>query len=129
MAATPSKKIIIACAAIVILAIAAWVYFSLNPADSHLFPRCMFLQLTGLKCPGCGSQRAVHALLHGDIATAWRMNALLILATPVIILLLVAQLFRTANNRFYRRLNSFPVAVGLFIVIIAWWILRNLFNW
>lgn len=46
------------------------VYFFFDPAGSRLFPRCPFLSLTGLRCPGCGSQRALHSLLHGEIARA-----------------------------------------------------------
>ena len=29
-------------------------YSSFSPEDSTWFPKCIFLQLTGLKCPGCG---------------------------------------------------------------------------
>lgn len=44
---------------------------------------CPFHAITGLRCPGCGSQRALHALLHGDLSTTFKMNALWILAIPV----------------------------------------------
>ncbi|PYV86056.1 MAG: hypothetical protein DMG90_22080 [Acidobacteria bacterium] len=35
-----------------------------NPASSGIFPPCPFLWLTGFYCPGCGSLRALHQLLH-----------------------------------------------------------------
>ena len=47
------------------LVVFGFIYFALDPSRSDLFPRCVFLSLTGYKCPGCGSQRAIHALLHG----------------------------------------------------------------
>jgi len=36
-------------------------------------------------CPGCGSQRAVSALLHGDIRGAFGYNALAMLASPFLL--------------------------------------------
>jgi hypothetical protein len=56
-------------------------------ADS-LLPSCPFHVLTGLYCPGCGTTRALHALLHGDPWLAWRMNALAMLALPCLPVLL-----------------------------------------
>src|SRR5688572_26415576 len=43
------------------------LYFYVNPSTSVLFPRCLFFSITSLHCPGCGSQRAIHELLHGNI--------------------------------------------------------------
>jgi hypothetical protein len=56
---------------------AATVLYRFNPVTSGLYPVCHFHQLTGLNCPGCGMTRAIYALLHGEVATAWRDNALL----------------------------------------------------
>lgn len=53
-----------------------------DPATSTLFPPCPFRYVTGLYCPGCGSLRAVHQLLHGDLHTAWAMNPLTVLLFP-----------------------------------------------
>lgn len=41
-------------------------------------PRCVFHELTGLHCPGCGATRAVHALAHGQVLRALSCNALLV---------------------------------------------------
>src|SRR5690349_6936182 len=40
------------------------------------WPVCTFRQLTGLPCITCGATRASLALLHGDLAAAWRLNPL-----------------------------------------------------
>ena len=54
----------------VALAVMAVVYFVFDPTTTRLFPKCAFYALTGFKCPGCGSQRAIHALLHADVLAA-----------------------------------------------------------
>jgi hypothetical protein len=66
---------------IIALVIAALVFF-FNPATHSFYPICQFHRLTGLNCPGCGMTRALYALLHGDLLTALRDNALLVLAIP-----------------------------------------------
>ncbi|PJJ83838.1 DUF2752 domain-containing protein [Mucilaginibacter auburnensis] len=38
----------------------------------HLFP-CPFKYLTGLDCPGCGFQRAVLALLQGNVSHSFQI--------------------------------------------------------
>jgi len=57
-----------------------------NAADS-LLPPCPLYALTGLFCPGCGSTRCLHALVHADVVQALAMNPLLVLALPPVILL------------------------------------------
>lgn len=61
----------------------AVLYFRLNPAH-YPFPRCPVHWLTGLHCPGCGTQRALHALLHGHVVQAIGFNLLAALAAPVV---------------------------------------------
>ena len=105
------------------------VYYALDPSASGLFPRCVFLSMTGYKCPGCGSQRAIHALLHGDVIEAFKYNALLLVAVPWIILCLYDESRRVRNPRLYARLNA-PLLIWLFLaMVLIWWLLRNIFNW
>ena len=103
------------------------LYAIVDPATAP-FPRCPFLMLTGLKCPGCGSQRAVHALLHADFATAWGYNALLVVSLPVVALMVYSQFERRKRPRLYNRLNSQAVIITALVVIIIWWIARNIWN-
>lgn len=55
-----------------------------DPATSGVFPPCPVRYLTGFYCPGCGSLRAMHALLHGDLLTALAMNPLMMITLPVV---------------------------------------------
>ena len=110
------------------LVIAAVIYYVYDPATTP-FPRCPFLVLTGWECPGCGSQRAIHSLLHLDFAAAWRYNAMLVLSIPYVVLLVVAEwLGRRRQSRLYRVLNSEVLIWSYFVLVVAWWILRNVIN-
>lgn len=60
------------------------VLYYFNPVECRWLPPCLFHKLTGLYCPGCGSTRAVHALLHGDVATAARFNILAVCGLPAL---------------------------------------------
>lgn len=110
------------------LVVAAVIYYVYDPATTP-FPRCPFLVLTGWECPGCGSQRAIHSLLHLDFAAAWRYNAMLVLSIPYVVLLVVAEwLGRRRQSRLYRVLNSEVLIWSYFVLVVAWWILRNVIN-
>lgn len=43
---------------------------------TELLPQCPIHAVTGLLCPGCGTQRAARAALAGDWSTAWNLNHL-----------------------------------------------------
>ena len=53
-----------------------FLYFN-NPQDLSGFPRCPFYALTGYKCPGCGTLRAIHAALHLRFSDALKLNPIL----------------------------------------------------
>ncbi len=57
--------------------------FFFDPAQYGFYPQCILHRTTGVLCPGCGSLRAVHHLLHGEILAAVRFNALLVVLMPV----------------------------------------------
>ena len=65
-------------------AAAALVLFCFEPGRVPIYPRCVFHQVTGMDCPGCGSLRALHELLHGHLWTALQLNALAILSLPLL---------------------------------------------
>lgn len=105
------------------------VYSRFSPEESGWFPKCIFLQLTGLKCPGCGSQRVIHSLLHLDVRKAFEANAFLVLSLPYIAALLTSVALKDRHPRFYIALNSVPVIIAICVLVIAWWIVRNILGW
>lgn len=70
---------------IFLLAVAGWVYYTHNPATASFFPRCPTQSLFGFFCAGCGSQRALHQLLHGHWAAAADLNLLAVIYLPLIV--------------------------------------------
>ena len=108
------------------LAVAALVVAGvLNMLDpfsaSTVLPPCLFHALTHLYCPGCGTTRALHALLHGNLALAMQMNPLTVIALPLIPLML----WNSVNpNRTW--MASVSDARLWLPVVIAFAVLRNL---
>ena len=111
---------------LVALAAIVAVYALFDPAETWWMPRCPVHALTGWDCPGCGSQRAIHSLLRGDVAAAFGFNAFLILISPYLVALAVAELNRHRWARAYRRLTSSPVIYTLLALIVLWSVARNL---
>lgn len=107
-------------------AIAAMLYFAFDPAESRLAPKCMFYMLTGWECPGCGSQRMLHALLHGDIGDAWKANPVVLCMLPWLGVMAVAAARRLRAPRFYAAVNSLPAIIITSSVLLAWGVFRNL---
>ncbi len=48
---------------------------------------CLFYNLTGHPCLGCGMTRAVASALHGDFMAAYRFNPRIVVAGPLLMLL------------------------------------------
>lgn len=62
-----------------LLALACGVLvFTGDPSRSSWLPECPFYKTTGWLCYGCGSTRALHALLHGHCADSLKYNILLV---------------------------------------------------
>ena len=92
-------------------------------------PPCPFHYLTGLHCPGCGSTRALLALLHGDIARAFRMNSLLVVALPLLGGWAAARVAKTLRGD--PRPVALPQCSALvaLVVLLLYFLLRNLPWW
>ena len=49
-------------------------------------PKCPTKLLFNIDCPGCGFQRAIHAIIHGEFKRAFSLNPFLFLAAPYAII-------------------------------------------
>ena len=117
------KLLTVVAVGIVAVAIAI-AYASVEPSSGY-YPRCAFKMLTGLSCPGCGSQRAIHALLQGDFRAAIGFNALFIAEIPLLLLLGFSWLFRDRFPRLGRVLSNQFFILVILATIIIWTIVRN----
>jgi hypothetical protein len=109
------------------LPVAAVVLYSVPPTADSLYPRCLFHSLTGWHCPGCGTARCLHALLHGDLLQAAAYNALTVLLLPLLAAGVGWQGYVTLTGRPAGswRLPAWSIRL-LLVVILAFWFLRNL---
>jgi hypothetical protein len=102
------------------------VLFYFDPASHGFYPVCLFHEATGLWCPGCGSLRALHQLLHGHIFAAFRFNPLLVLSLPFCIWFAGRHIFRTDPNQSVGAKVSLKwIWIG-FAVVLVFSVWRNL---
>lgn len=98
-----------------------------DPATSGVFPPCPIFYLTGWYCPGCGSLRALHQLLHGNLRAAWAMNPLAILCLPFVAYGLASHALLALRGRGLPQVflpARWIQALGVLIVVYG--IVRNL---
>ena len=105
-----------------------FIYANYNPSESAYFPKCIFYSLTGLKCPGCGSQRCIHSLLKGELAAALHYNAFFVANIPILAILLVGEALRLRRSDIYLRIYRTSYIWAYLALTMAWWIGRNLFG-
>ena len=110
------------------LALPAAVALVLVYMRGPLGMQCPFYALTGLYCPGCGSGRAVYALLHGHPAASFRCQPLLYLLGIPAGLVFLHEYLRLVFPRLKLRPVHIPqgVAVGAAVLILVFWIARNI---
>ena len=124
MAERRPRLVCAALAAVIALGLA--VVYLADPRVQGVYPVCPFFGLTGFHCAGCGTLRALHTLMRGDVAAAFGYNALAMTSLPFI----AYSGARAAMSAF--GLPSPPRAFiphrwiwALLAGAIAFWILRN----
>lgn len=100
-----------------------------DPNEPGHYPTCPFLATTGFYCPGCGTLRAVHALVRGDLSTALARNPAAVLALVVGTILWA----RAIGLELRGRSSTLPwprwIQWALPIVVAGYWVLRNVPGW
>lgn len=114
---------------IILLIIAVlYLFYRLDPESYVIFPKCPFLVATGLECPGCGTQRAVHHLLHLNIGKALKYNAFMVFAVPYVLLGVYTEYLggKKRHPRIQRIFFGRWSALVVLVIILSFWIIRNL---
>lgn len=123
------KKPLLILGIIGIVIILTLLYF-FNPVENAFAPKCIFHELTGLNCSGCGMQRFLHAFMHGRFTEAFRFNYILIIFLPYIILFGIERFVLTGDTQkqWRRILEGKVVTISLCIIAPAWVIVRNILH-
>ena len=113
-------------ATFLVLAFGTWMNWQLWP--------CLFAEITGLPCPGCGLTRATSTLLHGDWLTSWQFHPFAVCFALLGILVVAAAFLRPAwveviagKVELFERRTKLP---ALFLVcVVCFGLLRMLGFW
>lgn len=112
--------------ALALLGVIALIAVWLAPVD-RLPSLCFTRRTFGVGCPTCGMTRALHALLHGEIALSWRYHPLLI-----VYLLCAAVWYAVRARRLSKGLGEMKLiwkslaAAAALTLLIGVWIVRLL---
>jgi hypothetical protein len=100
---------------------------AIDPNAPGHYPTCPFYAVTGYYCPGCGSLRMVHDLAHGHVGQAFGLNPLTFALLPVLAWLWVRWALAVRHGRPLQAKILRPSAAIVFaVVIVVYWVLRNL---
>lgn len=107
-------------------------YYRFDPSDKEeLFLSCPSKTFFHLNCPGCGSQRMIHSLLHFEFGQAFSYNPLLFISLPLVAVLC----FQFVSNAFFGTCYRIGLlyknwfVYSLFGVFIVYMIVRNMPFW
>ena len=104
-----------------------YYFYQNDPAQSEtVFILCVTKNISGIDCPGCGSQRAFHELLHGNFIKAAKLNLTIYFFTPLLLFLFL----KTALKPFRIDLPDLLITTKRLMLILffllLFTVLRNL---
>ena len=106
-------------------AMKSMIVFLLVHNERYMMP-CLNKKIFGVECPGCGLQRSVNLLLHGEFLAAFKMY-------PAIYPMIFLAIFLTTNlfvkMRYSYFIKWFLIAVTVGTILISYLIkMNNLYN-
>ncbi len=98
------------------------IVYIVDPEDTVWLPKCLVHALTGLDCPTCGSTRALHHILHGEVARGLAFNPV----APVLWLLAACVVALGLCARGKRASTLMRWMAGAYIAVyLVWGLVRN----
>jgi len=108
------------------------IYYYIDPSQYQFMPKCPVKLLTTFACPGCGFQRALHAVLHGNINEAVHYNLFLLIAIPLTCIWIFNSFIieHTSRDSFKLKMVNLNKILIYFYLIsyFIWFILRNIYK-
>ena len=89
---------------------------------------CVYHELSGLYCPGCGITRATFSLLQLDFYQAIRYNAFVLIIIPLIGLYVIGGIYAWLFNKSNFMYNKIPPVIWIIFIVtlLLYGVLRNI---
>ena len=111
----------------IFLGIGIHYFYINNPAQSEpIFMVCMTKTISGFDCPGCGSQRAFHELLHGNFIGAAKLNMTIYFFTPLLLFLFLKIALKPFRIYLPDLLISNKWLLLILILLLIFTVIRNI---
>lgn len=108
------------------LMIAIVMSYFFDPMTATFSYRCPVKALTGFDCPGCGGQRAIHALLHLRIREAVNYNPFLVIAALYLFAVISLTFLHSPRFDKTRRIVlGERTALAYLLLMLLWAVIRN----
>ena len=113
--------------ALIAAALAGTAYLLVFPLGPDApYAGCPLNRMTGLYCIGCGTTRAMNALIHGDVLGALSFNVLAMAVAAAVMVFAVHSIFRGVTGRELIHVKVTIVRVLILIGVgLLFFILRN----
>ena len=118
------KKIVLIYLSLLLIFIA---YYFLNKYTGFYIP-CIFHEITGLDCPGCGITRCLFHLMNLRIKDAFIVNPLVFIYLPFIVVYYIYQSYLYVYQKKDKILIKIPhfVMYIILVITIIFGIVRNI---
>ena len=112
---------------LIIILLLAIIYLLLSIKYTPFIP-CIFHEITGFYCPGCGITRMIISLFKLDFYQAFRYNQLLFILFPFAFILILNALGCIFNKSvpIYKKINN-KIWIILIIILIIYGVVRNIY--
>ena len=91
----------------------------------HIGFVCIFHEITGLECPGCGITRCILSMLKGNFIEAFHYNMLIFVSLPFVVFYTIYVSYNyIRGNKYYKISNK--LEYFLLVVVILFGIIRNI---
>lgn len=105
---------------------AALLLYCFPPEQYNFYPVCPVYRYLHIYCPGCGSTRALAALLHGRLVDAMHYNPLFVILLPLVLAFGVMTYWKaTAKNEIQWPQLPKPALTFMLAMIAIFAIARN----
>ena len=119
------KRIIVVISLAIILLLISFLYYKIYSLY-HIGIPCIFFEITGLYCPGCGITRAYFSLIKLDIISALHNNLLIFIISPFLIYYCCKMIINWVNQKEEKQILPNWLCNVLLIITLLFGILRNI---